>query len=239
MLRRPPRYPWSPREQRVCLRHARLLLRGDFPSASHATLSAEHEIARLHREHPGERWACMRRTHDAVLRQILKWARASRRKWPHASFSPEEDEVLDRYAQGMMKQRSASVRRMAQVCWEELERRHRRKQQGVPSKLRAPQPRSLRAVWVQVRARSLALGRAKRRTNWTSAEMAIVLKWRRKLLWAREHHGRLSLLAASKVMAMELKRNGFDRTQGGCWMKARELCMGMSRRSMTPASWRQ
>ena len=236
MPRRLPRYPWSPREQRVCRRHARLLLRGKFPSASHATLNAEHEIARLHREHPGERWAGMRRAHDAVLRQILKWARASRKKWPHAPLSPEEDGVLDRYAQGMMKQRSPSVKRTAQVCWEELERRHRRKQQGVPPKLRAPQPRSLRAVWFQVRERSLALGRAKRQTTWTSAEMAIVLKWWRKLLRTREHHGRLSLSAASRIMATELKRNGFDRTQSACQWKARELCMGTRRRTVTPAS---
>jgi hypothetical protein len=84
--------------------------------------------------------------------------------------------------------------------------------------------------------RSLAMGRTKCQIIWTSAEMAIALKWWRKLLRTREHHGRLSLSAASRIMAMELKRNGFDRTQSACLWKARELCMGTRRRTMTPAS---
>jgi hypothetical protein len=188
----------------------------------------------LHREHPVERWAGMRRTHDAVLRQILKLARASRQKWPHAAFSPEEDDVLDQYAQGMMKQRSPSVKRTAQACWEELERRHLRKQQGAPPELRAPQPRSLLAVRFQVRRRSLALGRAKRQTTWTSTEMDIALKWWRKLLRTSEQHGRLSRSDAGRIMATELKRRGFDRTQTACLAKVRELCTGIRRRIGTP-----
>ena len=236
MTRWPPRIHWSAPEQRVCRRHARLLQRGEFRSASHATLSAEHEIAQLHRKHPGERWACVRRTHDAVLRQILKWVRASRWKWPHATWSPEENEVLDRYAQGIVKQRSPNVKRTAQVCWRELERRHRRKQQGVLPRLKTPQPRSFRAVLIQVRMRSLAMGRTKCQIIWTSAEMAIALKWWRKLLRTRGQYGRLSLSGAGRCMMTELKRDGFDRTQAACVGKIRELCMGIRRRTATPAS---
>jgi hypothetical protein len=235
MTRRPPRIRWSAPEQRVCRQHARLLQQGKFRNASHATLSAEHEIAQLHRKHPGERWACVCRTHDAVLRQILKWVRASRWKWPHAPWSPEENEVLDRYARGIVRQRSANVTRTAEVCWEELERRHRRNQQRVPPRLKTPQPRSYRAVLGQVRTRSLAMGRTKRQKIWTSAEMAIGLKWWRKLPRTRGQYGRLSLSDASGCMMTELKRDGFDRTQAACVGKIRELCMGIRRRTATPA----
>jgi len=70
---------WSLPELRVCRRFARLLPQGKFKTNRDAARSAEHEIAQLHREHPAERWAGMRRTHDATYYQILKWARLARR----------------------------------------------------------------------------------------------------------------------------------------------------------------
>lgn len=223
MPRRPPRNPWSQLELRVCQRSARLLLRGKFPSASDATRSAVRRIAQLHREHQGERWAGSAREHDAVLKQVLKLARVSRWKWPHATFSPEENEVLDAYALHMTKQRFPSVKLTAQVCWEELERRHRRNQQRVPPEQRVPQPRSRAAVWLQVRKRSIALGRPRVQSARTRAEAAIALKCWRKLLRTRGRRGRPLRSAAGRTMAMELKRDGLDRTQASCLYKLRRL----------------
>jgi hypothetical protein len=71
---------WSLPELRVCRKYARLLLQGKFKTAHDAAPDAEHEIAQLHREHPTERWAGMRRTYAATYYQILKWVRASRRQ---------------------------------------------------------------------------------------------------------------------------------------------------------------
>lgn len=70
---------WSLPEQRVCRKYARLSLRGKFKNVHDAARNAEHEIAQLHRKHPAERWARMRRTHVATHYQILKWARLARK----------------------------------------------------------------------------------------------------------------------------------------------------------------
>jgi len=223
MPRRPSRNPWSQLELRVCRRSARLLLRGKFPSASDAARSAVRRIAQLHREHPGERWAGPAREHNAVLKQVLKLARVSRWKWPHATFSPEEDEVLDAYALHMTRQRFPSVTPTAQACWKELERRHRRDQQRVPPEQRVPQPRSLTAVWLQVQRRSVALGRPRVQSAWTQAEAAIALKCWRRLLRTRGRRGRPLRSPAGRIMAIELKRNGFDRTQASCLYRLRRL----------------
>lgn len=70
---------WSPPELRVCRRYARLLPQGKFKNVHDAARNAEREIAQLHRKHPTERWADMRRTHAATYYQILKWARLARK----------------------------------------------------------------------------------------------------------------------------------------------------------------
>jgi len=70
---------WSLPELRVCRKYARLSLQGKVKNVHDAARDAEREIAQLHREHPTERWAGMRRTRVATYYQILKWARLARK----------------------------------------------------------------------------------------------------------------------------------------------------------------
>jgi hypothetical protein len=70
---------WSLPELRVCRKYVRLSLQGKVKNVHDAARDAEREIAQLHREHPAERWAGMRRTNVATYYQILKWARLARK----------------------------------------------------------------------------------------------------------------------------------------------------------------
>jgi hypothetical protein len=226
-LGRPPlAIRWSLPEQEICRRYARLLLQGEFKDASEATRSAVSAIAELHRQHPTERWANMRRTYHGTSILVRKLAGATHQRWANTCFSSEENDVMNRHAQGVMEGRFPTIKRAAQACWEELDRRHRRSQQGLPPALKTPQLRSLSSVRSQVRLRSLAMGRAKRRITWVPAEMEVALKWSREFLLTRESHGRLSESEAGRRMSTELKRNGFDRKPEYCIAKLHGIVHG-------------
>ena len=146
--------PWSPGERLLADSYARKLGLGEFRNAWEAALCCARDLDRLRREHPGARWAQMRRTTLAVRAQI--WQRADRLglKWTDALWIPAEERIIDRYARDVVLGRYPSVSRAAPDCWRELEHFHRHRRLRRLKQRGEPGPRTLKAICGRLEART-------------------------------------------------------------------------------------
>jgi hypothetical protein len=146
--------PWSPGERLLADSYARKLGLGQFRNAWDAAVCCARDLDRLRREHPGARWAQMRRTTLAAWAQI--WQRADRLglKWTEAFWIPAEERIIDRYARDVVLGRYPSVSRAAPDCWRELERFHRHRRLRRLKQRGEPGLRTLKAICGKLEART-------------------------------------------------------------------------------------
>ena len=147
---------WGGPEKQVADRYARAIVRGEYRSVLQAGRPCLQELARLHREHPDERWSRAARPLKAV--QSLLQQRVKRLGVPrHGSrWSSGENAILDRYAQRVGTPGYRRLTDAAKDCARELARRHRRELRR-NSMLAPIPPRTFNAVLGKLKARALAL----------------------------------------------------------------------------------
>jgi len=111
---------YSPQENAVIDRYVQALRQGKYDTAAEAARDCCRDLARLRREHAGASWAAVPRKPSAVAHQLGIRAQATGRRGFGAAWAPQEQEVVDRYARALTRNRYRIARQAAAACLEEL-----------------------------------------------------------------------------------------------------------------------
>ena len=213
---------FSRQEDEVFTRYARDVLAGRYRGVKPAAVKARVEILRLHRKNPHARWAQAARSHTAVWLRIARLAGRMGRSRPDSPWVPEEDKVVERYARAVVSGRYQAVQ-AASVCSQELVRR---RSSGAGRRWQVPWAaahRTLAAVAKRIKLKAHALGWNTSRKLWSPAETAIVRRWARTYAANRWQQDVGTGQAAVRVLAAELARQGYRRTELACRLRVQRI----------------
>jgi len=182
-LRLPPeRPPWTAKESRILDRYASRVAHSRSYEGTEATRDYLRYMAELRRSHPDWLWLRQRRTYSAVEERLRVRSHELGRPYVNVAFSPEEDEVLSRYARDVLAGRYSGIKAAAIKARPEILRLHRMK----PLARWAEAERNHSAIWKRIALLANELGRSRPGSRWMPEEDRIVERYARAVAAGRD-----------------------------------------------------
>jgi len=177
-VRRPPHRPWLPDEARVVDGYVQALVDGKYATARAAVYDCRQALARVRASALKNGRELPLRSRRAVWCRISDGARAAGRPLRRIRYTPEERNLLNRFARLLAAGRYASVANAARACSAAHERLRER--------LAPPPPaRPLYGIYQTIEVASRRLGRAPAFKQWTTDDARILRRYAKALATGR------------------------------------------------------
>jgi hypothetical protein len=213
---------WRPEEREILDRHVRVLAGREHPRLEPVARNCFNELEALYKrrraEEPALRLAYRPRTYRTILTYLLRWSREKGR-FILAVWTPQEDQIVGRYARALIEARYVDAPTAARACRLELARLRRQWRTDDPAKLKGTRPRSQAATYGHLCKLAHRLNQRWPKTAWTNAEMKVCRQWIR---WYDKHRGVRRLKTWDTVaegMQEELERMNSRRSFSACQSK--------------------
>jgi hypothetical protein len=211
---------WLPQERRLLERCARRVVQDRAITVRAAARACHASIIRLYdrfrASHPSGRDGYVRRTYNAIESYVERRAGELGRR-VNAGWLPDEDAVVDRYAQALLAGQYKDGPAAARAGRRELARRRRSWQKADPRRFNRTRVRSHQAVRTRIQELAHTHKRRWPKTAWTDEEMRLLQRW---IPWYKRYRRRRDFPAmktAAEGTQEELERMGSRRSVAACY----------------------